>query len=257
MKLLPSHTAFARSRMPLYAQVAAELRFRIESGRWTAGEKLPTLAALEEEFGIARVTARQAVGLLEEEGLVWRKQGKGTFVARGLDDPRWLHLATEWSSLMQMIEGTAIRLLGVSPAARPPGIGPEDGEPAQAYQRIRRVHVKDEQPYCLINIYVARNLYERAPDQFQTRLALKTLALMPDVHIDAARQTLTIGRASMQAAELLETEVGAPTADVRRVITDTNGTLIYFAEILYRGDFVKLDIDFLVHPPTPSRGEEA
>lgn len=257
MKLVPHQSAFARSRLPLYAQVAAELRIRIESGRWAAGQKLPTLEELEEEFGIARVTARQAIGMLEEEGLIWRKQGKGTFVAQALPDRRWLRLATDWSSVMQMIEGSTLRLLGVAPAERPPRLAEDDGRPANGYQHIRRVHVKDEQPYCVIDLYIARDLYGRAPGEFQSRLALQVFSQMPDVRIGSARQTLTIGRADLASASLLEIAVSAPTALVRRVITDATGLVIYFAEILYRGDFVKLDIDFLVHPPIPTREGES
>jgi GntR family transcriptional regulator len=56
---------------------------------------------------------------------------------------------------------------------------------------------------------------------------------------------LTIGSADLATATFLEIEVDAPTAEVRRVITDVSGSVIYFAEITYRGDFVKFDIDLL------------
>ena len=50
------------SAVPLYIQVAAELRRRIESGRWASGQKISTIEDLQAEFGVARVTVRQAVG---------------------------------------------------------------------------------------------------------------------------------------------------------------------------------------------------
>jgi len=245
---------FSRSRLPLYAQLAALLRQRITSGEWAAGDKLPTLSDLESEYGVARVTARQAVGLLEEEGLVWRKQGKGTFVAREVGDQAWLPLGTQWDSLMHMIEGTTMRVVGIERVRVPVRLAREDGRPASEYQHIRRVHAKNAAPYCVIDIYLAQDIYERAPDSFQSQLALRVLAQMDGLVIGSAHQTLTIGTANMTTATLLEVAVGAPVAEVRRVITDGRGVVIYFAEIVYRGDFVKLDIDLLNGRTTTAGG---
>lgn len=254
MTIPTADSPFARSRLPLYAQLASLLRQRIKSGEWVAGHKLPTLEALEAEYGVARVTARQAIGLLEEEGLIWRKQGKGTFVARDVADEAWLPLGTQWDSLMHMIEGTTMRIVSVGQVQRPPRLADDDGQPAAAYQHIRRVHAKDDAPYCVIDLYVAQEIYEREPDKFQTQLALRVLAEMPKLAIGSAHQTLTIGTADMTTATLLEVEVGAPVAEVRRAITDAHRMVIYFAEIVYRGDFVKLDIDLLNGRSTTKAG---
>ena len=85
---------YERSRVPLYLQVASTLRRRIEEGQWQAGQKISTLEELESEFQVARVTVRQAIDLLQKEGLVQRRQGKGTFVTRAVKDKRWLQLET-------------------------------------------------------------------------------------------------------------------------------------------------------------------
>ena len=62
--------AYDRSRVPLYIQVASVLRSRIQSGQWAAGQKISTLDELEREFEVARVTVRQAVDILREEGML-------------------------------------------------------------------------------------------------------------------------------------------------------------------------------------------
>ncbi|MGH6798283.1 MAG: GntR family transcriptional regulator, partial [Roseiarcus sp.] len=71
-------TIYDRSRVPLYLQVASVMRQRINSGRWAEGEQISTLEELEEEFGVARVTIRQAIELLRAVGLVLAQQGRGT-----------------------------------------------------------------------------------------------------------------------------------------------------------------------------------
>lgn len=65
---------------PLYKQVAAVLRARIEDGTLPANRPIPSLPHLMAEFGIARGTAMQAVKILTDEGLVHTVPGRGTFV---------------------------------------------------------------------------------------------------------------------------------------------------------------------------------
>jgi GntR family transcriptional regulator len=70
------------SRLPAYAQLARILRSQISSGRYHPGERLPAESALAKTHGVSSMTARQAVTVLEEEGLVHRVQGSGTYVRK-------------------------------------------------------------------------------------------------------------------------------------------------------------------------------
>lgn len=65
---------------PPYRQIADLLRRPISTGRWAAGDRLPSEAALVEHFGVARMTVRQAVQQLRAEGLVVSEHGRGVFV---------------------------------------------------------------------------------------------------------------------------------------------------------------------------------
>ncbi|MFB9472089.1 GntR family transcriptional regulator [Nonomuraea salmonea] len=66
--------------VPLYVQVAEVLRERIAGGEFGVGDALPSEAALEEEFGIGRTTARNAARELRRRGLAHTVRGEGTFV---------------------------------------------------------------------------------------------------------------------------------------------------------------------------------
>lgn len=66
--------------VPRYLRLAQLLRQRIEKGVWVSGEHLPKLEDLMAEFDVARVTVRQAIALLSQEGLVSAVRGKGTIV---------------------------------------------------------------------------------------------------------------------------------------------------------------------------------
>lgn len=66
----------------VYVQIADRFAEQIAAGDLAPGAKLPSEVELSEEFGVARLTARRAVRLLVERGLVRTLPGKGTFVRR-------------------------------------------------------------------------------------------------------------------------------------------------------------------------------
>lgn len=65
---------------PVYLQVASELRRRIQAGKLPPGRRVPSEVSIEQEFGVARGTARKAILVLRDEGLIETVQGKGSFV---------------------------------------------------------------------------------------------------------------------------------------------------------------------------------
>jgi GntR family transcriptional regulator len=66
----------------MYFQVAVDLRRRIGNGEWAEGSRIPPELDLGEEYGVSRVTVRQALAELDKDGLVDRRRGSGTYVRR-------------------------------------------------------------------------------------------------------------------------------------------------------------------------------
>jgi GntR family transcriptional regulator len=250
-------STYKRSRIPLYLQVASALRRRIEDGQWKPGEKISTLDELEEEFQVARVTVRQAVDLLQKEGLVHRHQGRGTFVADRIQDKRWLTLETSWSSLISTIKDNVPNIIPTKNPPAQPRLNADDGRPAPSYLFLRSVQLRRNEPFAVVNLYLARHIYERDPDAFQTHMALPILTTLDDINIARAHQTLIIGSADTETADLLKVALNSPTAECRCVVIDDEGTAIYVAEIIYRGDCVKLHIDLLGNGERAARPQAA
>src|SRR4051812_1013518 len=90
---------FRDSPMPRYAQLADVFRQRIARNVWPPGTKLPTLEALMSEFGVARVTVRQAMERLGRDGLVSAERGRGTFVTAQPARDKRLMLETSLQAL--------------------------------------------------------------------------------------------------------------------------------------------------------------
>jgi GntR family transcriptional regulator len=76
------------SHEPLYRQLARMLVAQIQSGGYKTGSRLPSERELSDIHKVSRITARQATDLLIEDGLIFREQGRGTFVG----EPRMRHL---------------------------------------------------------------------------------------------------------------------------------------------------------------------
>jgi DNA-binding transcriptional regulator YhcF (GntR family) len=80
----------------MYLQLAAAIRQCIERGNLPVGSLVPSLKTLQSEFGVSRITARQAMDRLEDKGLISRHKGRGTFVISNGVERHWLHLRTHW-----------------------------------------------------------------------------------------------------------------------------------------------------------------
>lgn len=231
------------SHVPKYAQIADIFRQRIARGIWSQGLRLPANEELAEEFGVSRVTIRQAVELLAREDLVEAQQGRGTFVTGKTTDNHWLKVETTLSDLAEVYRDTSPEILNISEGHARAPLKPGDGIPADRYVFMRRVHSRKGEPYCVISIYLDEAVFRKHPKQFRTRTVIPILTEMRDPPIASAHQTLTIGVADLEVARLLKVPLNSPVADVRRVFRTPDKKVIYLGEVTYRGDFVRIDMD--------------
>ncbi|MFI7431881.1 GntR family transcriptional regulator [Micromonospora sp. NPDC049836] len=88
-------------RRPPYTQIADELRRAIRSGELRPGDRLSSGRVLAQEYGVAQMTVKSALGVLRDEGLIVSSQGRGVFVADPLPSPQATSSAssTELSTL--------------------------------------------------------------------------------------------------------------------------------------------------------------
>lgn len=229
------------SRVPRYVQVASVLRRRVESGVWLVGGRLPSIEAMEGEFGVARVTVRQALDMLREEGLIESRQGRGTFVLKSVERNRWLHLDANMHSLLAPVASNVPHPLDDDPWPAP-AVTPEDGKPADEYVCLRSVQTRQGKPYAIARVLVARRLHAKAPAAFRRRIALAVIAGMKGIDIQDVRQTLVVDSAELDTARRLGLALNAPVAEARIVVRDRKGVVVYLGEVIYRGDCVRISI---------------
>ena len=232
-----------KAELPLYVQLADLFRQRIVKGIWREGETLPSLEKLVAEFGVARVTVRQAIERLTRDGLVSPQRGRGTFVTGAPRADRWLKVETTLENLAELYRDTQPTILVIDEAKRMPRLAEGDGVAAERYVYMRRVHAHEGRPYCVIDIYLDAAIFARHPARFRRETVIPLLLAMPSVQIVSARQMLTISTADVEVAQHLGIRVNAPVAEVRRVFAGPGRRVLYLAEITYRGDYVHLEMD--------------
>lgn len=232
--------------LPLYHQVAEIFRQRIAEGEWRQGELLPPIEALVEEFGVARVTVREAIKLLSNDGLVKPERGRGTLVMAGIETRKPLRVETAIADLLDLYRDDTPEVATIEEGRTNPNVAIDEGRLAKSYYYLKRVHNRDRMRYCVISLYISERVFRQAEEAFRTKLALPVLFSLPRVRIANAWQRLTIVKCDAATALELDYPLGDPIARVKRYLVDYAGELIYFADVRYRGDCIQFEMEFRV-----------
>ena len=230
---------------PLYRQLADVVRQRIAKGVWAVGTRIPSLNARAAEFGVGLITVRQAVALVAQEGLVRPERGRGTqVIARPPEHPR-IPMQTSLAGLAEVYRASPPRLRLLDEGTSMPALDAAEGRPAARYHHIRRVHVRQRQAISVISLWLDDEVFRLSPRRFRHELIIPALLDLAGDRIAAARQTLTISTAGPEAARALGISENAPVAEVRRVVRDHAGTVVYVCDLVYRSDYIKWEVDLL------------
>jgi GntR family transcriptional regulator len=226
------------SAVPLYNQIAESLLDQIESGRLAPGSRLPPERELSEMLQVNRMTLRQALQLLERQGLVIRRQGDGTYVA----DPKIERQAGRLFSFTRGMErrgykpGARIIRLVECPVEAYLAVHLQLPISAPVYD-IHRLRLINEEPVLLERYTIPVN---RFPDLDRHDLVHRSMYEVLEkeygVAVSQARQSLEPVVAAEYEAELLEIRPGAPLMLERRISFDKNNQPVEYGKDLYRGD---------------------
>jgi GntR family transcriptional regulator len=209
--------ALRRTGQPLYRQLAEDLRARILAGEFSVSEPMPTEAQLSERYRASRITVRHALGLLDQEGLVHREQGRGSFVRpRAITvGPRRLTSFTQ--ELRERGSRQASDLIAVERMPIPQD-APLDPGPSGDCVRIERVRRADGRPIALMVNTIPAELGEGIEAALARNGSMYDyLSTQHALEVDSADETYRVGAADAHAALLLGVEQGAPVFLVERV----------------------------------------
>jgi GntR family transcriptional regulator len=246
------------SPVPFYFQMAAALEHEIAAGRWATGTRIPSEPELCKQFGISRSVVRQALQRLEQEGLILRRKGFGTFVAE--TRPRsWLLQSSDGffqDEVDRHGRRVTSRILRLEVAPLPNWASdaldlPEDS-PGVTMERLRwlddqvALHVSDHLPERLATTVLgleddpSESLYER-------------LKRLEGLEVSGGRRVVEAAAAGPKLARLLEVERGDPLAFIESVLWDRELRPFHCFRTWLRTDRIRIEMQ--VSSGRPSAGE--
>ena len=223
------------SARPLYIQLMQRIREDIDRGKYPVGTRIPPEHKLENEYNVSRVTVRRALSELTSEGLLDRKQGKGTFVSvpRFSQDLKSVHSFHDSCAANKVTPGT--KLLHVKELeADEKDITDLRLHPGDRVIETLRVRLADNIP-----VVVERNHFSMAYSYLSAiDLNGSLYTALRDFGVEArdATHDLSLSFATAEIADMLDVPVGFPLLELREVIYDQLGRPLHNSVQLIRGD---------------------
>jgi GntR family transcriptional regulator len=233
-----------RTGISAYRRVAAVLRRRITSGELQRGDRVPPLDELVKEFRVGRVTVRHALDMLADEGLIARhRDRRGSSVIGQPLDRRWFTLALDVAELGTHLADIAVTEIDSRPWRRPLPVSPDEGKHGASYQRIVHLHHHKDFPHPvgLTDLLIDEKLFRKLEEHPERKRPILERLAVRHADLGQIQQTFTIGEADIELARRLGVHESASIAELRRVIKDSSGKIVYFGHLYFRGDLVRLD----------------
>lgn len=223
--------------MPLYLQLKRLIKAQIQDGRLAPGDRVPSERELSDQFGMSRMTARQALIELVREGLLYREQGRGTFVAvRKVS--QGLLTVTSFTEDMHS-RGIVPSSVILSLTTEAPSLPDRERlrlDLGHQMVRVRRLRLGDGRPMALEEASLPQSLVEGIEEHDLSRGSLYEFLKSRQIELQGAHQTLEAILADEEQAMLLAVPQGAPLLLLERLSYDQFERPAEFVRAVYRGD---------------------
>lgn len=234
-----------------YFQIAHDLKIRLDSGEWNTTKRLPSETKLASEYGVSRMTVRQAMAELETEGLVERRQGAGTFV--GAAAPSHGRVTVTMSETLSVSQ--ALKDMGYDPVvklvrstampvpteeiARALNLGA--GDLVAHFQRNFEVEGR-----CVVvtNSFLPYHLVEGILDQpLENDSVQLTLLHRYGIRDERNQRWIEAVRATDDEAATLNIEIGSPLMMMTSLFSDYKSQPIDYMRTIWPGDAIRLYLE--------------
>lgn len=242
-----------KNNIPLYVQLKQIIKSQIMTGELLAGKQIPTEKEFAETYRVSSITVRQAILDLVKEGLLLRKQGKGTFVKQGAANAKNIMTLKVRGDINDVVpEGLAsqkVRVLDItrmsSPTRVAKALGLVEGEEVI---RIRRTRSDNNVLLSYVKNYLRPEIGERIEkEDLLSQPMLYVLRHKLGVPLRAGVQYLMAVIADYEIASALSVSISSPVLYLETIISAEGDLPVDFVQTFYRSDqfkyTLKIDLD--------------
>lgn len=225
------------SSLPIYIQIHDKIKAEIEDGRWKIGDRLPSERELAVTFGVSRMTLRQAIQTLADEGILERKIGSGTYVAREKVQEKMSGI-TSFTEIMES-QGRVPSSKTVSYFSATPSSSEMKHLQLSAQDqiiRMERIRYADGIPICFEVASIPSDLVSEFSRKEVTDSFYRTLETKGGYQVAGANQTISAMLASEQIADYLDIKRGAAILRLRQISYLEDGRPFEYVRSQYVGN---------------------
>ncbi|QBE67203.1 GntR family transcriptional regulator [Pseudoduganella lutea] len=235
---MPNFRALESSAAPLYSQVRERLRERIVDGTYEPAARLPAESEISAIFRVSRITVRQALAELQNEGLIVKVPGKGTFVAQPRPSQDLARLEGFGEAMSRRGHAVVNRVLShVTVVAEPHVAGQLQLAAGARVTEIRRVRHVDHEPVSYEITYLPIRIGDRLRGE---NLAERDIFLIleTDYGLALSHADIHIGAIAADAglAAALDVAPGTALLRIERLTWTVDGVPLDFEYLYVRGD---------------------
>jgi len=238
--------------VPLYFQIAEQLRNEIRTEQMEPGALLTTDERVQQEFGVSRATARKAIDELVDEALVERITGKGTFVI----EPR---LQVPLPAMLSFTEELERR--GMRPRTRIVSVGCASASERTAHAlkipigtrvlQLERIRYADDKPVLHTVDFLLSNLGIGPERDFSG--SLYRLIESSGLQLHSSQNIIGAAVTNARLGKLLQVGTGFPVLALRRTSYDRKGRPVLYEDATCRGDLFSYAIRMVRPQRTEAR----
>jgi GntR family transcriptional regulator len=224
--------------IPLYYQVMRSLKEDILSGRCVPEEQLPSEAELMELFHVSRVVVRQALEILEDEGLVTRARGKGTFVAKDAAADEAPVLSGYIEDFLRVGVALEVKVLEFGLVKASPDLAAlfKVREASDLFH-VKRLRSVEGRPFSVVENHLPYEVGRMLPMALLEDEPLMTLIEKHvGISIEWASQVFQAVSADAELATLLDIDVMAPVLKMTLTAFTADNVAMNYANVYYRSD---------------------
>lgn len=227
--------------VPLYHQLKLALKEDIKRGAYKPGDRLPSEPELIRQYGISRITVRQALDELEAEGLIVRRHGKGTYVAEARIEQELVRLTDFVEDMERSGQKPSSRVLAFEHETALPALAQSlHIAPGAEVVRVDRLRLADGRPVAYDTTWLPLRFGELLVGADLTRDTIyHILEMRFAIPILSGSFTITATEAPPTAADALEVAPGTALLVIERTSYTGKDEVVYVQKRYYRPDRVQ------------------